>query len=497
MVLLVAAQAYAGTVSLSVSKKAGMGAERWATIGYDSNATKPDANVSGFGLKVYTTNPDTVKFTAIADYIVGESNSTTKGYGIFPGGIIINDGNGTVTDWNTPIAPSWDPCCGVGTTGLGTNTIIAELGALYEEGNAPPLSGTLFSVKVDGDCNVCVTGEPLRGNVILTDSNYAILSPVPPICAHITSESDYLDFGDANDVNYRTLRVSDGARHEPIGPKLGVNRDTELNGLPSANCLLDDTTGVPDDEDGVIFAGGRAVTVIVSAPCKLNAWVDFNNNGNFTDPCEQIFINRDLLAAGTYPLVFTVPPTGVVKDVNLISRWRVTDYNLPVGYYYGYATNGEVEDYNMPYISSCYDAPNDGNYTSWNQVGRPYCWCYSRQCHGDADGVRNGISTTTGYWWVGQPDLDILAAGWLVMDTPKGSGVIGRVFTVSGRNIPLVCADFDHKRNGISTTTGYWWIGQPDLDKLAAYWLKMEPPKGSGTPGNCLPGNRLRTAQPY
>jgi hypothetical protein len=482
MVLLVAAQAFAGTVSLTVTKKAGTGSERWAYVKYTSDPTKPDANVSGFGLKVYTADPNAnAKITAIGDYIVGESNSTTKGYGIFPGGIIINDSNGTVTDWNTPIAPSWDPCA-MG-TGLDTNTIIVELGALYQEGNAPPLSGTLFSVKVDGDCNVCVTGEPLRGNVVLTDSNGAILSPMPPICFRITGEPEDLDFGDANDPTYPTLRASNGARHIPTGVTLGANRDTETEGQPSVKCDGDNKNGTvaypPGDENGVQFAGGNAVTIIVSQACKLNAWVDFNNDGSFATAGDQIFTNNALTAGENYR-VFTVPAT-VAYNTYLISRWRV-DANGGLSYT-GLAPDGEVEDYNMPFVSSCYE-PCDPCYAEWVLVGRPICWCYPRQCHGDADGKKGG-SALAGYTYVDSNDLNVLGAAWQIKDPTKGLGVAGRV---TGRGIPFACADFNRKRGG-SALAGYMRSDSADLNILGAYWLKKEVPKGSGVDPNCNPGN--------
>ncbi len=136
-VLLVAAQAFAGTVTMSVTQPSS--AVRKAYIGYSA-----DANVSGFGLKIYTTDPNTVTITEVNDYNVGESNSVRKGYGIFPGSIVIA-GDGTVTDYNTPIAPSSDP--GASGTGLDTNTIIAELGALYVDGNRPDIMALCFLSK--------------------------------------------------------------------------------------------------------------------------------------------------------------------------------------------------------------------------------------------------------------------------------------------------------------------------------------------------------------
>jgi len=43
------------------------------------------------------------------------------------------------------------------------------MGALYVEGNEPALSGTLIKVQVNANCNVCVEGEPIRGNIVMTD----------------------------------------------------------------------------------------------------------------------------------------------------------------------------------------------------------------------------------------------------------------------------------------------------------------------------------------
>ena len=154
-----------------------------------------------------------------------------------------------------------------------------------------------------------------------------------------------------------------------IGPRLGANIDAEADGQPSANCKLDDTTAPiaypPGDEDGItnltVFGLVGNVTVTVSqAAGLLNAWVDFNNNGNFADVNEQIFANTPV--AGVNNLTFAVPAEAV-KGVNLVSRWRVTSTSesLPAGYYYGPANSGEVEDYNRPFIQNPPTDPNPGN----------------------------------------------------------------------------------------------------------------------------------------
>lgn len=114
-------------------------------------------------------------------------------------------------------------------------------------------------------------------------------------------------------------------------------------------------------------------------------------------------------------------------------------------------------------------------YQTWLDMGEPRCWAYARQCRGDANGDDEG-GFLTGYWYVGVPDLDILASGWMVKEPPKGPGIA---------SIPnAICADFNHDDEG-GFLTGYWRVGVPDLDRLAASWMVKEPTKGPGVPADC------------
>ena len=153
------------------------------------------------------------------------------------------------------------------------------------------------------------------------------------------------DFGDVPDPSYPTLRASDGARHILDGMTyLGAGVDEELDGQPDVNALGDDTGS--DDEDGVVFTSpiisGQNATVDVTASSTgyLNAWVDFNNNGNWDDGGETIFTDESL-NAGLNSLSFAVPagaPAGVKY-----ARFR---FDTGGGLSYdGIALDGEVEDY--------------------------------------------------------------------------------------------------------------------------------------------------------
>ena len=72
--------------------------------------------------------------------------------------------------------------------------------------------------------------------------------------------------------------------------------------------------------------------------------------------------------------------------------------------------------------------PNEYEY--WVEWGRPDCWCYPRQCRGDADGLQ------TGPFWVAIPDLNLFRAA---INKPNGAL----------RHVPNgICADFDHAKTG-------------------------------------------------
>jgi hypothetical protein len=94
------------------------------------------------------------------------------------------------------------------------------------------------------------------------------------------------------------------------------------------------------------------------------------------------------------------------------------------------------------------------DYSEWVEVGEPICWCYRRQCHGDADRKSQGKHT----YWVSTDDLDILIAAW---NKPLES--------LSGNHI---CADFDHKAQGKKQ----YRVSTNDLDILIANWNKANAP---------------------
>jgi PKD repeat protein len=160
------------------------------------------------------------------------------------------------------------------------------------------------------------------------------------------SEQDSLDFGDAPDPSYLTLLASNGARHiHSPGFHLGSKIDGENDGQPTMLADGDDNTS-SDDEDGVLMspfiAPGQSVpiTINASAAGAVNAWIDFNVDGDWADAGEHI-IPAMPVVAGANSFTINVP-AGAQKGLSY-ARFRFS--SLRQLSYDGLAPDGEVEDY--------------------------------------------------------------------------------------------------------------------------------------------------------
>ena len=148
-------------------------------IGYD--ATDEAELVRAFALDITATDGNIID---INDYSVGDD---IGGYGIFPGNfaaapIAVNPTTGLVDNWEvagyTPVAPAGDPDALGDIPGPG---ITIEMGSLYETAG-PGDTGILCTITVDCDVTeVCVTGNAIRGNVVLESAAEATL-PAEPVC---------------------------------------------------------------------------------------------------------------------------------------------------------------------------------------------------------------------------------------------------------------------------------------------------------------------------
>lgn len=176
-----------------------------------------------------------------------------------------------------------------------------------------------------------------------------------------------LDFGDAPDLTYPTWLVSNGARHTILSDVyLGRGVDGERDGQPDSTASGDDIVDM-DDEDGVAFATsflpGEPATFLVTASVRgyLNAWIDWNGDGDWDDADEQIATDLGL-AAGTNTITIDVP--GRAASGRTFARFRFsTARGLE---YYGLAPDGEVEDY-MIQVEESFVALPPTEHLKWSQ----------------------------------------------------------------------------------------------------------------------------------
>ncbi|XOV90617.1 MAG: LruC domain-containing protein [Pseudomonadota bacterium] len=233
-------------------------------------------------------------------------------------------------------------------TWLGNTGISGTLGAIYFDATGYLYAGrnkdgVIFRVNPHDPMPLAeeFAQGPSSSN---NDGGRCALAPV------IVGSRALVDFGDAPD-SYRTSLASNGARHGSPGvrPFLGATVDGESQAAIAP--LADEAIGT-DDDDGVTFvtalAAGDAAIVQVSAVGEgyLNAWIDFDKNGEFGDG-EKVF-HQVSIKDETRNLVFDVPRSA--RAGSTWARFRfssVKELNA-----YGGVNDGEVEDYPLEIIGS-------------------------------------------------------------------------------------------------------------------------------------------------
>jgi hypothetical protein len=110
--------------------------------------------------------------------------------------------------------------------------------------------------------------------------------------------------------------------------------------------------------------------------------------------------------------------------------------------------------------TKCLKSPAEGGnsveYNAWQFWGEPNCWCFKRQCRGDANGGKLGA------YWVGSNDLNLLRRA-----INKNDSCLA---TISYSGVPGICADFDHVKQGsyrvVSTDLNILrkYVNQPEVN---------------------------------
>ena len=194
-----------------------------------------------------------------------------------------------------------------------------------------------------------LAGNDLKPNRVNNETEFTILMP-----------GVKLDFGDAPDPvtttlgRYPTTFAFDGARHVAYadGLKLGSTVTSEVDGTPTAGADGDAS------DDGVSFQFqslakpifnrniDTTITVTLSQPGFVDGWIDFNGDGDWSDPGETILNSVEFVAGAlTRQFQVRVPSTAPIpaSGVDSFARFRASTSGqaLPTGL----ALDGEVEDY--------------------------------------------------------------------------------------------------------------------------------------------------------
>ncbi len=210
-----------------------------------------------------------------------------------------------------------------------------------------------------------LAGNNLKANRINNETEFTILMP------GVT-----LDYGDAPDPvlatpgRYPTLHVSNGARHVLTNAALlGTTITSELDGQPTA-------AADGDVDDGVRFGTNlnivgafnpnvlTSVEVTLSSAGFVDGWIDFNADGDWDDPGEQI-LNSVRFDDGrlTRTFLVTVPATTPMPNqpTTTYARFRSSTAGglTPTGL----AVNGEVEDYTVTLVPGTPPTAVDDHYT--------------------------------------------------------------------------------------------------------------------------------------
>ena len=244
--------------------------------------------------------------------------------------------------------------------------------------NEPGLAGVYVYLDLDGDKRPDI-GEP--ASISRADGSYSLSPPGPgtyairevveagyvqtfpasgahivtydgvnPLLGYNIGNKESSDWGDAPS-KYATTRAQGGASAGLTpGLSLGELIDADNDGQPSTSADGDDKNNLAD-EDGItqltpfVRADGSnvirvSVTNTTNSPAYLQGWIDFNGNGSWTDPGEQIATNVTFTTSGTNNVSFAVPSTAVSQT---FARFRLSQIQnaSPVGR----TTSGEIEDY--------------------------------------------------------------------------------------------------------------------------------------------------------
>ncbi len=243
-----------------------------------------------------------------------------------------------------------------------------------------------------------------------------------------------------------------------------------------------------EDNNDVIFEGSiddqyDKDPFIIKVPAgenKLKLTLVWDDEPGTTNASKHLINDLDLIVkdpCGVRHYPWTLDPTdgnegnpAVRTQEDHLNNVEQVEVNNPVSGLWTVEVNGP----NVPVAPQSYSLVSnfaecfpscDPNYNGWVSLGKPTCWCYQRQCHGDHDNAQDG-DTKQGYYYVYGGDLAEVIAGWK------------KVYSGDPQVDTWICADFTHREAG-DTKQGYFRVYGDDLAVVVANWKTNPDP-------NCL-----------
>ena len=219
----------------------------------------------------------------------------------------------------------------------------------------PTVSTSGNSIEYDGSGNTSADWTETVNSLGDYNTNSAInfCSSIDSIIVFI-QDCDWGDLPDSsattNASDYQTLSANNGPVHVIIpGLNLGTSVDSELDGQPSTDALGDGS-----DENGVtifssldIFPGSTFRLPLnyentTGSLAHIEAWIDWNGDGDFDEPNEMVFDVSDI-GDSAYDLLSITSPNDAVSGQFLGFRIRISNQDNMAPY--GLISEGEIEDY--------------------------------------------------------------------------------------------------------------------------------------------------------
>ena len=252
--------------------------------------------------------------------------------------------------------------------------------------------GGRIDAEPDGQVSADATGDDDDSNgfaidvdVAKTDGNVTTTSPITPATITVGSVDDGNYFSittpvDTYDFEFENTALDDGAAAGHIPVRFNVAMNADQLAAVVIDAILDARLGIAatdlgggqvelngDDEDGVEVKGDfrpdpltpTQITVTASADGLLDAWIDFNIDGDFDDAGEQIFASQQL-SAGDNTFLVETPTSAVAGDTVARFRFSSTGGLRPTGL----AADGEIEDYWVTIDNGNAPTATDDSYTT-------------------------------------------------------------------------------------------------------------------------------------